>query len=338
MTSTSPKSSINISAGKKAVELMRDTIEMTYTPEVMSDTGTFGGLYDACGLSNMTSPVLVSVIAGIGGKSRFAQRMDRWGTIGKDLVNHCVNDLLVQGGKPLFFLDYISTDQLHPEQIAIIVNGMAAGCLEAGCALIGGETTEMKNANAEGEIEIAGTMVGVVERDNIIDGTRISDGDVIIGLPSSGIHSSGSEFIENILADFDWRERNPSLGESIGEALLTVHRSYLKEIQRLQTKEIPIHGISHITGGGMVANIPRILPANRQAIIQQGSWHTPHIFEFIQKTGNLSDSEMYNIFNMGVGMAVIVPRDQQENVQRALPHARVIGEIVEGERRITFKR
>src|SRR5688572_14663419 len=311
------KAGVDIDAGQKAVKLMSAAITATYTPEVLSDTGNFGGLFAATALKAMDAPVLVASTDGVGTKTKVAARLNRWDTIGQDLVNHCVNDILVQGAKPLFFLDYVASSRLEPEQIALIVSGMAQACKDIGCALIGGETAEMPGVYEPGEVDVVGTIIGVVDRKNLIDGTQIEVGDVIFGLPSSGLHTNGFSLARQVLRDLDWSTRHPKLGMSIGEALLAVHRCYLKPIEEMQAAGIEIHGMAHITGGGITDNLPRILPPGMGAVLDRTAWEVPPIFRLIQETDGIDDAEMHRVFNMGLGMLVVVPADQATQVNDA---------------------
>lgn len=320
------RAGVDIDAGQRAVDLLKSAVRATYTPEVLSDVGNFGGLYDASALHGLQHPTLVASTDGVGTKTKVAAHMGRWDSIGQDLVNHCINDILVQGARPLFFLDYVATDQLIPEQIAAIVGGMAEACKAAACALLGGETAEMPGVYAPGEVDVVGTIIGVVEREAILDGSRIQAGDVLLGLPSSGLHTNGYTLARAALADLDWTTQRDDLGSSIGEALLAVHRSYLPDVQAMQAAGVDIRGLAHITGGGIVDNLPRILPSHVDAIIRRGTWPVPPVFNLIQQQGNVRDDEMLRVFNMGIGMLVVVPQAQAAQV----PNAYRVGEVVVG--------
>ncbi len=325
---------VNIAAGQRAAELMAAAVRSTYGAEVLAGIGAFGGLYDARRVQAMTAPVLVASTDGVGTKTSVAARLERWDSIGADLVNHCVNDILVQGAQPLFFLDYVASSRLEPEQIATVVRGIAAACRAAGCALLGGETAEMPGVYQPGEVDLVGTIVGVVERGHILDGSRIQPGDVLLALPSSGLHTNGYSLARRVLADLDWSEPLPILeGDTPGDALLAVHRSYLGPVAQLQQAGGDLRGLAHITGGGVVDNLPRILPTGMGAVVRRGSWPEPPIFRLIQQRGQVSDREMFHVFNMGIGMLAIVPADQVAQAQAALPDALfVVGEIVAGDR------
>ncbi|MBN1219879.1 MAG: phosphoribosylformylglycinamidine cyclo-ligase [Anaerolineae bacterium] len=325
------RAGVDIAAGQQATELMKESVRTTYGPEVLAGLGAFGGLYDVGKLKTMHAPVLVASTDGVGTKTKVASQLGQWGTVGQDIVNHCINDILVQGARPLFFLDYVASAQLNPEEIAMIVHGITIACREAGCALLGGETAEMPGVYQPGEFDLVGTIVGVVERDEIIDSSKIEPGDVILGLPSTGLHTNGYSLARQVLNDFDWKMPHPGLGCSIGEALLAVHRSYLPPVQKLREARIDIRGLAHITGGGIIDNLPRILPANLGAIIQRGIWPELPIFDLIQRQGNIPPEEMFHVFNMGLGMLVVVSPDQVSSAQTILPdEVYVVGEIVGG--------
>jgi phosphoribosylformylglycinamidine cyclo-ligase len=323
---------VDISAGQRATELMKAAIRTTYSPAVLSDTGAFGGLFDLSQIKNTANPVLVASTDGVGTKTMVAAHMNRWDTIGQDLVNHCVNDILVQGARPLFFLDYVASSKLDPEQIAAVVSGCATACRQVNCALLGGETAEMPGVYQPGEIDLAGTIIGVVERERIIDGSHIQPGDMIIGLPSTGLHTNGFSLARHALADLDWTEPNPALGGSVGDALLAVHRCYLGEIRRLLDAGVAIRGLAHITGGGFVDNLPRILPDGLGANIQRGTWPELPVFGLIQRLADVPSSEMFRVFNMGIGMLIVLPQASADLARTILPdESYILGEIVAGQ-------
>lgn len=334
---------VDIAAGARAVDLMRAAVQSTYGPQVLAGIGAFGGLFDASALKDMREPVLVASTDGVGTKTMVAARVGRWDTIGQDIVNHSVNDILVQGARPLFFMDYVAASKLDPVQIATVVAGCAAACREAGCALLGGETAEMPGVYQPGALDLVGTIVGVVERSAIIDGRRIQPGDVILGLPSAGLHTNGFSLARRVLDDLDWRaplaaHLPPGDGEtvgaqqSIGEALLAVHRSYLKPVHALLAAGIDVRGLAHITGGGFVDNLPRVLPAGVGATIRRGTWPILPIFQLIQHRGRISDAEMFHVFNMGLGMLVVLPRSDADRALMLLAgDAYAVGEIVAGQ-------
>ncbi|CAN5837137.1 phosphoribosylformylglycinamidine cyclo-ligase [soil metagenome] len=328
---------VNIAAGQQAVDLMASAVRATYGPEVLAGIGSFGGLYDASKLKNLAAPVLVASTDGVGTKTKVAAKLGRWDTIGRDLVHHCVNDILVQGARPLFFLDYVASARIAPEQIANLVTGVAAACQEIGCALLGGETAEMPGVYLPNEIDLAGTIVGVVERAQLLDGSRIQAGDVIIGLASTGLHTNGYTLARALLDSLSWTATHPTLNGSIGEALLQVHRCYLAEIQQLWDAGIAVHGLAHITGGGITDNLPRILPPGLGAAIRLGTWPVLPIFDLIQQMGEVPLEQMLHVFNMGLGMLVVVPADQFVQAQAVLADGCYsVGEIVSGQTGVQY--
>jgi phosphoribosylformylglycinamidine cyclo-ligase len=331
------RAGVDIAAGNRATELMKAAVHATYTPQVLSQTGAFGGLYDASVLKTMDAPVLVASTDGVGTKTMVAAKVNRWDTIGQDLVNHCVNDILVQGAKPLFFLDYVASSKLHPEQIAQVVGGCAVACREVGAALLGGETAEMPGVYQAGELDLAGTIIGIVERDKIVDGSHIRTGDTVLALPSTGLHTNGYSLARKALADLDWHLPHTALETSIGDALLAIHRCYLREVLFLQSEGIDLRGLAHITGGGVIDNLPRILPDDVHAVIKRRTWDEPPIFALIQEYGGVSTEEMFHAFNMGLGMLLIVPSTDVAKAQVLLPELRVVGEIASGGRGVELR-
>ncbi len=321
---------VDIAAGTRAVELMKDAVRRTYGPEVLLGIGAFGGLFDATALKGMAAPVLVASTDGVGTKIKIASALGRFDTIGHDIVNHCINDILVQGARPLFFLDYIAAGRLDPVMVAAVVSGCAAACRAAGAALLGGETAEMPGVYAEGEFDLAGTIVGVVDRAAIVDGSGIRAGDAIIGLASSGLHTNGYSLARRVLAGRDLQAEVPELGRSLGDALLEPHRSYLTAVNNLQAAGIHIRGMAHITGGGLIDNPPRIFPTGLAARLHRGSWPVPPIFSLIQQSGRIEDGEMAHVFNLGLGMLLIIPHEQAAAARALLGEgAWVVGEMVE---------
>lgn len=328
---------VNIAAGTQAVELMKAAVRATYTPQVLAGIGAFGGLFDATLLKTMQQPVLVASTDGVGTKTKVAARLGRWESIGRDLVNHCVNDILVQGAQPLFFLDYVASSHVAPEQIAALVSGCAAACQAVNCALIGGETAEMPGVYLPGEFDLAGTIIGVVERSLVIDGRRIQPGDQLLGLPATGLHTNGYSLARKVLDGLDWTIPHPELGSTIGEALLQVHRCYLPEVRKLLAAGVDVRGLAHITGGGITDNLPRIFPPGVAAHVAVDSWPVLPIFQLIQQLGEIPLLEMLHVFNMGVGLVVIVPAAQVDTVQATLPGGCYrIGEIVAGEGQVHY--
>jgi phosphoribosylformylglycinamidine cyclo-ligase len=299
--------------------------------------GAFGGLYDASQFKTMAAPVLVASTDGAGTKTKVAAQMKRWDTVGQDIVNHCLNDILVQGARPLFFLDYVASARLDPDEIALVVQGVAVACRAAGCALLGGETAEMPGVYQAGEFDLVGTIIGVVEKDKILDGSKIKVGDTILGLPSTGLHTNGYSLARKVLENFDWQAPQPQLGCSIGHALLAAHRSYLQPVQKLWQAGVQVRGLAHITGGGIEDNLPRILPNGVGAVIRRGAWPEPPIFGLIQAQGDILPDEMFHVFNMGLGMLVVVPPEQVSLAQTALANdVYVVGEIVGGQTQVVI--
>ncbi|CQR71896.1 Phosphoribosylformylglycinamidine cyclo-ligase [Sporomusa ovata DSM 2662] len=307
---------VDIDAGNKAVELMKHHVRATYRPEVLGDIGGFGGLF-ALNSGKYRQPVLVSGTDGVGTKLKVAFMADKHDTIGQDGVAMCVNDILVQGAEPLFFLDYLAVGKLEPEKVAAIVSGVAMACRESGCALIGGETAEMAGFYPDGEYDIAGFAVGVVERDKIITGEKIKPGDVLIGLPSSGVHSNGYSLVRKICFDvkqFSVDTYIPELGRTLGAELLEPTRLYPKSCLPLIEK-FDLHGMVHITGGGFYDNIPRVLPEDCGVTVDTAAWPKPPVFGLLQEWGGVADAEMYRTFNMGIGMILLVAAEDAATIQ-----------------------
>jgi phosphoribosylformylglycinamidine cyclo-ligase len=325
-------SGVDIDAGNETVRRIRLLARSTFTPGVLSDIGSFGGLF-RLEPGRFQDPVLVSSADGVGTKLKVAFRANRHDTVGADLVNHCVNDILVQGARPLFFLDYLATGRLAPDVAESIVGGIAAACRENGCALLGGETAEMPGMYADGEYDLAGFIVGVVERARIVDGRRIAAGDVLIGLPSSGLHTNGYSLARRIAFDLLRMEVDShvgELGQTLGAALLATHRSYLPDIQPLLDAG-RIRGMAHITGGGITDNLPRVLPEGTAAVVNLDSWEVPPVFRWLQRGGNVPIEDMLRTFNMGIGLILVAARGDAELLAGSLAGARVIGEIVTGD-------
>jgi phosphoribosylformylglycinamidine cyclo-ligase/phosphoribosylamine--glycine ligase/phosphoribosylformylglycinamidine cyclo-ligase len=327
-------SGVSIDAGNRAVELMKSAVKATYTPAVLAGIGSFGGLFDASALKQMQNPVLVASTDGVGTKVKLAAAAGRYRGIGHDIVNHCIDDILVQGARPLFFMDYFATSRLNPEQTAEVVTGIAEACQAAGMALLGGETAEMPGVYAPNEFDVAGTIVGVLERDRILPRTsELKAGDVLIGLTSSGPHTNGYSLIRRVFADTPLDTFFPELGCSLADALLTPHRSYLN-ILHSAINNLHLKALAHLTGGGFIENIPRILPENLDAVIRLGSWPVPPLWSLIQQKGNIAPEEMYRVFNMGIGMVAIVDKNSVSEIQKLIPEATfVIGELASGQRK-----
>jgi len=333
---------VDIDAGNKAVHLMKKDVQATYRPEVLGDIGGFGGLF-ALNVAKYKQPVLVSGTDGVGTKLCVAFMADKHDTIGQDAVAMCVNDILVQGAEPLFFLDYLAVGKLEPEKVAAIVSGIARACSESGCSLIGGETAEMASFYKNGEYDIGGFAVGVAERSKLITGETIKPGDALIGLPSSGLHSNGYSLVRKIcfeLKQFAIDQHIPELGKTIGEELLVPTKLYPKACLPLIEK-FDIRGMVHITGGGFYENIPRVLPEGCGVEVNTEAWPVPQIFSSIQEWGNVAWPEMYRTFNMGIGMILVVPQSEVEAVRQDLASrgetSYVIGHVTQGPREAVLK-
>lgn len=323
---------VDIDAGNTFVNLIKPLVKSTRRPEVLTDIGGFGGLFALSG--KYRNPVLVSGTDGVGTKLKVAFMAGRHDTVGIDLVAMCVNDIIVQGAEPLFFLDYLATGKLEPAQGAEIVKGIAEGCRQAGCALIGGETAEMPGFYSADEYDLAGFTVGVVERERIIDGSAITAGDILIGLASTGLHSNGYSLARKVLFDrmgLGIHDTVPETGRTVADELLVPTRIYVRSILEL-LRDFSIHGIAHITGGGLPENVPRILPESCSARIRTDSWEMPRIFEVIRQGGNIDRSEMYRTFNCGIGMVLAVSSADAASILERLSSlgesAAIIGEIV----------
>ena len=329
---------VDITAGYKAVELMKESVQSTYTEGVLGDIGSFGGLFQP-DLTGMSQPILVSGTDGVGTKLRLAFLMDKHDTVGIDCVAMCVNDIICCGAKPLFFLDYIACGKNVPERIAQIGKGVADGCRQAGAALIGGETAEMPGFYPEDEYDLAGYSTGIVDKAAIIDNKTMAEGDVIIALPSSGVHSNGFSLVRKVfdVEHADLGKTVPELGKPLGEVLLTPTNIYVKPVLAA-FEAARIHGVSHITGGGFYENIPRAIPQGLCARVEKRAVKVLPIFDLIQRLGNIPERDMFNTFNMGVGMSLTVSRDSADKALEALKEqgvdAYVIGEIVRGEEKI----
>jgi phosphoribosylamine--glycine ligase/phosphoribosylaminoimidazole synthetase len=321
---------VDIDAGAQAVAQMKAAVQATHGPAVLGDIGAFGGLFSTEAFADLADPVLVTSADGVGTKTKIAAALGRFDTIGQDLVNHCINDTLVQGARPLFFLDYVASSALDPDQVAALVRGCAQACEAVGCALLGGETAEMPGVYVEGEFDLVGTLVGVVDRAAIIDGSRIAIDDAVIALPSSGLHTNGYSLARRIVAHagLDLHAEYPGLNETLGDALLAPHRCYLDAFDALQAADVDIRGLAHITGGGLVENPPRILSDDKAFQLAMGSFDLPPLFALLQKHGNVADFEMRRAFNVGVGLLVVLPQTQISRALAALPDAWHIGRIV----------
>lgn len=327
---------MDIDAGNRAVSLMRAAVESTHGPQVLSGTGLFGGLYALDG-----DTVLVASTDSVGTKVRLAALLGRHSSVGIDLVNHCVNDILTTGARPLFFLDYFASSQTVPEIVASVVEGLAEACRTAGCALLGGETAELPGMYVPGEYDVAGFVIGSVRREEMLDSDYVSAGDVLIGLPSAGLHTNGFSIVHSILSGGVAQPISPQallapdeeLGVPLADVLLEPHRSYLDVVAPLLS-ERQVLAIAHITGGGMIENLPRVLPDGLSARVDTTSWRPPAIFGWLKRRGNVSDTEMFRVFNMGVGMVLTVSAEVSEGVISRVPGAWRLGEVVEGGERV----
>ncbi len=340
------QSGVNIDAGNETVSRIKKDVTSTHTKAVLTGIGSFGGLYDIGEvLKSYKNPVLVQSIDGVGTKLSVARMMNKYDTVGEDIVNHCCDDLLAMGAKSLTFLDYVANDKLDPVVMEAMVGGMAKACRENGVSLIGGETAEMPGVYASGEHDIAGCITGVVEKDKIITGANIEEGDIILGFPSSGLHTNGFSLARKLLftiAGHKVDEVVGDLGMSVGEALLKVHVNYSGPVLAMLDKSINIRGIAHITGGGFIENIPRVLGENLDAEIKKDTWPILPVFSYLQKIGNVPEEEMYRVFNMGIGLVLIVPQSEKEKIENTLkdfPDYKIfeIGKIINGSKKVVFK-
>lgn len=336
---------VSIEAANAAVDKIKELARSTFNARTLSEIGSFGGMFDAA-FPTMRAPVLVASADGVGTKLKVAFETGTHDTIGRDLVNHCVNDILVQGARPLFFLDYVATGALSPEVIAAVVEGMARGCRENNCVLLGGETAEMPGFYAAGEYDVAGFIVGIVDRERVIDGKRIAAGDVLLALPSVGLHTNGYSLARKLffeVAGYDARTHLAELGMTVGEALLAPHLSYLPALEGLLDTGA-LKGLAHITGGGLIDNIPRILPAGTSVEIKRGSWPQLPVFTLMQQLGNVSETEMHRTFNMGVGMVIVCAESDAARIRTQLAArdeqifeiGRVVAAADEGTREVKF--
>jgi phosphoribosylformylglycinamidine cyclo-ligase len=332
---------VDISSGDRAKERIKALAQQTFTKNVLGGIGGFGALF-ALDLKRYKDPVLVSSADGVGTKLKIAFELGIHNTVGADLVNHCVNDVAVQGATPLFFLDYLATGRLDNSVIEKVVSGIATACKENGCALIGGETAQMPGFYADNEYDLAGFIVGIVDRSKLITGKNIREGDVVIGLPSNGLHTNGYSLARKLFFDvagYKAKQRVPALKQKVGEALMEVHRSYLPVIRQL-TKLNLVAGMAHITGGGITENLPRILPRNLSAEIDTGSWPIPPIFRHLQELGQVGEEEMLRTFNMGIGLIAVIPAEKWKRAQSLLGRMgepfHVLGQIVKGDRSVIY--
>jgi len=336
------KAGVDIEAGYKSVELMKKHVQATMRPEVLGGIGGFAGAFDLSAIKNMEEPILLSGTDGCGTKVKLAFVMDKHDTIGIDAVAMCVNDIACSGGEPLFFLDYIACGKNYPEKIATIVKGVAEGCIQSECALVGGETAEHPGLMEEDEYDLAGFAVGVVDKKDLINGSDMKPGDVLIGMASSGVHSNGFSLVRKV---FEMTKESldtyyDELGKTLGEALLAPTRIYVKALKAVKNVGVKVKGCSHITGGGFYENIPRMLPDGVRAVVKKDSYEVPAIFKLMQKTGDIEEQMMYNTYNMGIGMVVAVDPADVEKTMAAMKEAGdtpyIIGQIEAGEKGVTL--
>jgi phosphoribosylformylglycinamidine cyclo-ligase len=303
---------VSIKAGDETVDKIKKFAKSTFNKSVLADIGLFGGFFQP-DLAGYREPVLVSSVDGVGTKLKIAIQMNKHDTIGQDLVNHCVNDIAVCGAEPLFFLDYMAFGKLDPDVASEIIKGFSIACKENGCALIGGETAEMPGVYEQHDYDLSGTIVGIVEKSKIIKGERITSGDILVGIPSSGLHTNGYSLARKVILEkYNLSDKVNLLNKTIGDELLSIHRSYLKLIKTIKNK-IEVKGISHITGGGIIGNTKRILPEGFKLRIDWNNWEVPSIFKLIQEAGDISDNEMRTVFNMGIGLVFVVSKNDLEN-------------------------
>jgi len=340
------KAGVNIEAGNEVVKRIKKSVVSTHTKIVLTSIGHFGGLYDIGEvLKNYKHPILVQSIDGVGTKLLIARMANKYDSVGEDMVGHSCGDILAMGAKPLTFLDYVASETLVPKEMEQIVSGMAKACREAGVAILGGETAEMPGVYAKGEHDIAGCITGIVEKDKIITGEKIKEGDVVLGLTSSGLHTNGFSLARKLVFEIAGHRINtkiPELGETVGEVLLKVHTNYTKPMLDILNSNIEIKGIAHITGGGFIENIPRILPKTLDAEIIKDSWPMLSIFPFLQKIGNVNEREMYTAFNMGIGLVIVVSGTEKIKIEKIIKKYKKyniydIGKIIKGSGKVILK-
>lgn len=335
MKETYAKAGVDIDLKARVIDRIRQQARTTFNPDVLSEVGFFGGLFEFKGYRQ---PVLVSSTDSVGTKIKIACALNKHDTVGIDIVNHCVNDIFAGGAEPLFFLDYIGIGKVVPDKIEAIVQGLSKACQEAGCPLIGGEIAEMRDIYTGDDYDLVGFIIGVVEKDKIIDGSAIKKGDTIIGLPSSGLHTNGYSLVRKIFGETRevLEKHYPELGRTLEEELLEPHRCYYNQLKPLLSH---IRGMAHITGGGLIGNVPRILPNGLMAQFHRGKWLINPIFQLIQQRGKVDQTEMYRVFNMGIGMTVICSSQDTEFLIKAIPGANIVGEVMEqrGEDRVIIR-
>ncbi len=339
------RAGVDIEAGNEVVRRIKDSVASTHTSAVLTGIGHFGGLYDLRDiLKSYQHPILVQSIDGVGTKLMIARMAGKYDSVGEDIVGHSCGDIIAMGARPITFLDYVANEKLVPKEMEEMVSGMAKACREAGFALVGGETAEMPGVYMKGEHDIAGCITGIVEKDKIITGANIKEKDILLGFASSGLHTNGYSLARKLIFETGGHKvdtRIPELSMTVGEALLKVHINYMKPVLEFFDTEVDIRGIAHITGGGFIENIPRILPKDLDAQIKKGSWPVLPIFSFLQKLGDVSEKEMYRTFNMGIGLILVVPQREKERVKEILkkhPKYQIyeIGKIIKGSGKVLF--
>ncbi len=340
------KAGVNIDAGNEVVRRIKKDVASTHTKAVLTGIGSFGGLYDIGEvLKSYKNPVLVQSIDGVGTKLSVAKMMNKYDSVGEDIVNHCCDDLLAMGARSLTFLDYVAHDKLDPLVMEAMVSGMSKACRENGVSLLGGETAEMPGTYRDGEHDIAGCITGVVEKEKIVTGEKVVEGDIILGFPSSGLHTNGYSLARKLFFEIALNKvdtKIDELGMTVGEALLQVHTNYSMPVLKMLDNGIQIHGIAHITGGGFLENIPRVLPEQLDAEIKKDTWPMVPIFPYMQKLGDISETDMYRTFNMGIGLMLIVPKSEKEKIKSILVDypkfkAYEIGKIINGSKKVILK-
>ncbi len=332
MSTSYKDAGVDVEKNQLLKEDIKRAVRSTFNSKVIGDVGLFGGLFDISSIQKYTHPVLVASTDGVGTKMKIAKAVNSFDTVGIDLVNHCINDILVQGAKPLFFMDYIAGEKLDPQITAPLIRGLAKGCSDSGLVLLGGETAEMPGVYEKGEYDLAGTIIGVIEKSDVINGKTIKEGDVLLGLPSSGLHTNGYSLARKVLLEkegMQLSEEIPELRTTLGKALLEPHRSYLNDILPL-IERFEIKGMAHITGGGFSENIPRIIPKGLGVQIQTSSWKVPAIFELIRNKGNIEQNEMYRTFNMGIGLVIVASNSESQKLKAQLKGSVAIGKVVKG--------
>ncbi|MFO7445805.1 MAG: phosphoribosylformylglycinamidine cyclo-ligase [Ignavibacteriaceae bacterium] len=331
MSNTYKSAGVDIEAGDETIKRIKSFAKSTFNKNVLSDIGLFGAFYEL-DVKEFQNPVLVSSVDGVGTKLKIAFAMDRHNTVGQDLVNHCVNDIAVCGARPLYFLDYLAFGKLVPDKAASIIEGFSIACKENGCALIGGETAEMPGLYSEDEYDMSGTIVGVVEKSKVIDGKNIKKGDVLVGYSSNGLHTNGYSLARKILLDkYDLNDKPGGIINSLGDELLRIHKSYLKLIEHLKSN-MEIKGFSHITGGGIIGNTKRIVPEGLALKIHWDNWEVPALFKLIQDAGNVTNEEMRNVFNLGIGLVAVIAKENTSNILKLSAemneHPIIIGDVI----------